>query len=104
MLKMKTESKEESKNKKILYAIAQLDWNITENYRSRIVFDLLKMLKAQSKTKFLSSLNYLLAAQSFRPSPSLEYILSSLNDAEGDEFLELASAFVGGLLLVKCKN
>ena len=82
-----------------------LGFEFTENSRSRIVFDLLRILRTHpsySKSKFMNRLSHLLNAQTLS-GQNVEYVLSELHSAEGDEFAELASAFVGGLLLLKVK-
>lgn len=89
---------------KFFNSVKFLGWSFTENYRNRMVFDLLKILKSNSKSKFLCRVNYYICANSLNVSEKVEVVLKQLNTTEGEEFRKLANSFISGLMCVACKK
>lgn len=90
----------ELKSSEIMKKVQELPWDFSESSRSRAVFDLLRILRSHNKARFMTYFQHLLMSHRIE-GEKLNDVLSSLHNAEGEGFEELASACISGILTTR---
>lgn len=83
--------------KHIFFQVKNYNWGFTENYKQSVAYSFLRILKGNSKDKFLLEFERLLANK-ISEAGGMGPVLDCLLQSEGDEFRSYAHAIVAGIL------